>query len=102
MGLECGQPVLPYTLQLYKSHVLPHLDTVNYLELEVIHPTGSKVFPQLCRLVLHLVPVPPMPDMHEVYGLSCILAGTPLAGYQVHHIFGLASKAMPDFVGQAV
>ena len=42
-----------------------------------------------------------MPDMHAVYRFSCVLAGTPLAGYQVHNIFRLACKVVSDSVRQA-
>ena len=42
MGSKCGKPILPDPLQLYGGHMLPFPDTINDLQLEIIHPTKSK------------------------------------------------------------
>ena len=76
MDLKCCKPILPDPLQMEEAHILPLLHTVNDLQLQVLHPTGSKMNSKFCRPVLHLTPMATMPHMHVIDTFSCVLLVT--------------------------
>ena len=91
MNLECCQSCLPYSFQLNKSHVHPHFDTVNDLQLQLLQATLSEVNPQLTCLVINLIPVATMSCMHVIDTFSNILLLAPFACNVINAVFGFAS-----------
>ena len=81
MLLKGGKPVLPYSLQVSQSLILPMLNTVNDLDAEVLLPTPGEVTAELCTLSTYFLSMPTMPDMEGVTCGPCILLGASQAGY---------------------
>ena len=98
--MKCGQSILPHPLKLYEGQVFTFSDTVNYLQAETFIPTLGKVFTQFRASVFYFLSVSPIPDMHAVDGLACVLYATLSTGYQVDTIFGLACQVVSNSVAQ--
>ena len=91
MNLECCQSSLPYSFQLNESHVHPHLDTVNDLQLQLLQATLIEVNPQLTCLVINLIPVATMSCMHVIDTFPNILFLALSACYEINTVFGFTS-----------
>ena len=100
MNIKCGQSILPHPLKLYEGQFFTFSDTVNYLQAETFIPALGKVFAQFRASVFYFLSMSPMPDMHAVDGLACVLYATLVTGYQVDTIFRLACQVVSNSVAQ--
>ena len=89
MNIKYGQSLLPHPLKLYEGQVSTFFDTFNYLQTETFIPTLGKEFTQFRASVFYFLSVSPMPNVHAVDGLACVLYVTLVTGYEVDTIFGI-------------
>ena len=75
--------ILPYSLQISESLLLPMFDNVNYLDTQAFLPTHGKVTAKFCTLCADLLSMTTMLGMEGFTCENCLLLGAPQAGVLV-------------------